>query len=79
MLSLHGLQPGHLLPTRGINCLDHFMLKLDINNLSAHIAIFNTTVTDHAMIFLNLCNAKMIKCNPKIKNHCRLSKSAKYT
>ncbi|XP_052738151.1 uncharacterized protein LOC112051475 [Bicyclus anynana] len=54
MLSLHGIMPGHILPTRENNCLDHFMIKLDKNKLSAKIAVLNTTITDHSMILLNL-------------------------
>lgn len=29
MLSVHGILPGHILPTRYKNCLDHFMLKVN--------------------------------------------------
>lgn len=50
-LAVHGLLPGHTLPTRKLNCLDHFMLKLDKNQMSANIAVLNTSITDHALIF----------------------------
>lgn len=56
MLSTHSLLPGHSIPTRGVNCLDHFMLKIDKNNLKASIVVINTTITDHSMIFLKLSN-----------------------
>lgn len=54
-LAARGLLPGHTLPTRKLNCLDHIILKLDQNKLSANIAVLNTSITDHAMIFLSLC------------------------
>lgn len=36
------------------NCLDHFMLKLDTDKNSAFIAILNTSITDHYMIWLKI-------------------------
>lgn len=67
MLSFHGIMAGHNYPTRNGNCLDHFMLKLEKRIISAHIAILNTTITDHSMIFLNLSqNILKNRCN-KIK------------
>ncbi|KAG7313027.1 hypothetical protein JYU34_000107 [Plutella xylostella] len=67
ILSVHGLLPGHQIPTREKNCLDHFMLKIDNTAFSAKIAVLNTTITDHAMIFLNLSNCKPPICNTKTK------------
>lgn len=64
MLAAHGLLAGHLLPTREGNCLDHFMLKIEPNRVTAYIAVLNTTVTDHNTIFLALVNNKF-----KYKNH----------
>ncbi|XP_039750812.1 uncharacterized protein LOC120627040 [Pararge aegeria] len=67
MLSMYGLLPGHSLPTRGSNCLDHFILKLEKKNVSPFISVLNTSITDHYMIFL--CIAKLHsnhKC-PKTK------------
>ena len=54
MLAMHGLLPGHSLPTRGKSCLDHFILKLRPGKKSAFIGIIDTTITDHLMIFLKL-------------------------
>ena len=53
-LVIHGILPGHSAPTREFACLDHFMLKLDKRRNSAFIAILQTSITDHCMIFLNL-------------------------
>lgn len=58
MLATYGILPGHSLPTRDGSCLDHFMLKLDQNKLSSHIAILNTTTTDHRTIFMKLSRLK---------------------
>lgn len=54
MLALHGLLPGHSLPTRGKSCLDHFILRLAPSKKSAFIGIVDATITDHNMIFLKL-------------------------
>lgn len=54
MLTDHGIMAGYNFPTRENSCLDHIMLKLDRDTLSARIAVLNTSVTDHSMIFLNL-------------------------
>lgn len=59
MLAMHGLLAGHSLPTRGDNCLDHFILKLDKNKKAASVVVLDTTVTDHSMIFMKLCNVTM--------------------
>lgn len=50
VLALHGLLPGHCLPTRFSSCLDHVMLKLDAR-LQAFVAVLNTTITDHIVLF----------------------------
>lgn len=47
-----GLIPGHRLPTRGPNCLDHVMLNLDPKLFSCKIAILETTITDHSTVFM---------------------------
>lgn len=63
-LSIHGILAGHTIPTREGSCLDHFMLKLDKSRVVAKIFVLNTTVTDHAMIFLCLTNInRVLKCN----------------
>lgn len=54
VLALHGLLPGHCLPTRLNSCLDHFMLKLDLNLNKPFVAVLNTTITDHNLILLYL-------------------------
>lgn len=54
MLAGHGLLPGHCLPTRESNCLDHVFLKFDKLKSSAFVAVLTTTITDHAMVVLNL-------------------------
>lgn len=44
------------------------MLKLDKNQMSANIAVLNTSITDHALIFLSLCfKEDLYKINTKIK------------
>lgn len=54
MLSNYGILPGHYLPTREKNCLDHMMLKIDPKKCSAFIAVLNTTITDHLTTFLSV-------------------------
>lgn len=54
VLSMHGFLPGHCLPTRKSSCLDHAMLKLDRNFNAAFIAVVNTTISDHNLVFLQL-------------------------
>lgn len=61
MLAMHGLLPGHVLPTRELNCLDHFILKLDSSVFSASIIVFDSTITDHNMIFLKLSSGVTCK------------------
>lgn len=58
MLSSYGILAGHTLPTREMNCLDHFMLKINPKKNSAFIAILRTTTTDHYTIFLSLARTK---------------------
>lgn len=58
MLSSHGILPGHNLPTREKNCLDHFMLKINQKKVSATIAILCTSITDHYTTFLTLTKVK---------------------
>lgn len=67
MLSVHGIVTGHDIPTRLNNCLDHFMVKLEKNNLSVNIAVLNTSVTDHCMIFMNMSGNKLKNKSIKIK------------
>lgn len=64
MSASHGLLPGHLLPTRGPNCLDHFIIKFDRQKTTANIAVLNTSVTDHATLFLSLSKVKNRKPLP---------------
>jgi hypothetical protein len=68
MMAVHGLMPGHSLPTRDKACLDHFMLKLDQNCTKPDVLILDATITDHAMILLRLDNRKNT-------NHCRVTKT----
>lgn len=65
ILSEKGFLPGHLLPTRGPSCLDHFILKINKSVTSAKIAILNTTITDHSTIILALKNIKTTNNNNK--------------
>lgn len=68
MLSAYGILPGHILPTRENNCLDHFMLKINKLKTTASIAILHTTTTDHCTLLLNIS---------KIKNNLIASKTKK--
>lgn len=67
MLATHGMLPGHVLPTRGQNCLDHFIIRLDTCKKSAKIAVIESTVTDHFLIFLKISCFNRIHVNKKIK------------
>lgn len=58
MLSAYGILPGHTLPTRESNCLDHFMLRINKKKTSASIATLQTTITDHYTTFLSLSKIK---------------------
>lgn len=66
-LSEYGILAGHTIPTRGINCLDHFMLKINRNKLAATIAVIPTSITDHSTILLSLSNTKLNYSENKIK------------
>lgn len=76
MLGMHGLLPGHLIPTRGSNCLDHFILK--VSNKSVTIAVLATTITDHMMIFLKITNQLKSCPNNKIKTTIHYDKALEY-
>lgn len=65
MLSTHGILPGHLLPTRLGNSLDHVMLKINKKYMIAFVAVINTTITDHYMTFLGLNNRTCSSKNSK--------------
>lgn len=69
ILATHGMLPGHVLPTRGRNCLDHFIIKLNGRNKNATIAVLDSTITDHAMIFLKISSVKNAhwSINKKVK------------
>lgn len=75
MLAMHGLLPGHSLPTRGNNCLDHFIIKLDPLYSTVSIAILNTTITDHSMIFLKISNNKYKHVISKTKTKIDFNKA----
>jgi hypothetical protein len=64
-LSVHGILPGHVLPTRGESCLDHYMLKISKSKQSAFIAVLETTTTDHFTTFLTI--TKLIPPNTPVK------------
>lgn len=66
-LSLHGLLPGHYLPTRDNNCLDHFILKLNKAKTVATIAVLDTSTTDHLMILLTLSKTTYLSSIRKTK------------
>lgn len=57
----HGLFPTHNLPTRGKNCLDHIFLKSYLKSITL---VFDTYITDHAPILLNI-NTKQKIPKPK--------------
>ena len=67
-LALHGLYPGHKLPTRLNNCLDHVMIKLDETDRSALVAILHTSITDHQMVLLNVSSINKILKTIKTKS-----------
>lgn len=67
MTAIHGFLPGHCLPTREENCLDHVLLKLDKSQNSAFVAVLNTSVTDHAMVLLNISHTYQSKTCVKYK------------
>lgn len=51
VLSSHSLLPGHTLPTHGLTCLDHMMLK---TKLDAICFKFESSITDHECVALNI-------------------------
>lgn len=61
-LSIHGILPGHYIPTRGNSCLDHIMLKMKTLKTTATIAVLHTTITDHLMVFLSLSKSSSSQC-----------------
>jgi hypothetical protein len=69
MLAMHGVLPGHLLPTRDKACLDHVMIKCNKDSMKANILILDTTVTDHAMVLLKLDSIITSKTYQKTKTH----------
>lgn len=56
MLSIHGILPGHVMPTREARCIDHIMLKIEHQKTIAYTAIINTSITDHLTTILALTN-----------------------
>lgn len=58
MLSMHAILAGHIIPTREINCLDHFMLKINKLKFKSTIAVLQTSTTDHLTIFLTISKLK---------------------
>lgn len=67
MLSEIGILPGHITATRENSCLDHFMLKLNKQTISASVVILNTTITDHQMVLLYISKVKRIRLCPTTK------------
>lgn len=78
MLSLHGILPGHQLPTRDKSCLDHFMLKVNKKKFSPTIAILNTTVTDHYTTLLVLSKQKCLQNIRKTKTFVDFDQALHY-
>lgn len=54
MLSTYGILPGHILPTRGINCLDHFMLKINSILCSTKADFLFTTRNQLLLVYYTL-------------------------
>lgn len=50
-LAMHGLLPGHILPTHGPNCLDHCFSKITDRNTKTIVC--QNSVTDHSCIILS--------------------------
>lgn len=61
ILSTHGIQAGHSLPTRLNSCLDHVMMKIDSNIAPAFISVIKSTITDHDMVLLALPHINISK------------------
>ena len=55
MLAVQNIMPGHCLPTRESNSLDHIMIKIDKTKMSAQISVLNTSVTDHLILPQCVC------------------------
>ena len=53
LLAENGLIPGHLIPTRDANCLDHVFIK---TSYVSHSYVINSHITDHLPVLLNLHN-----------------------
>jgi exonuclease III len=52
MLASHSLEPGHRLNTRIRSCLDHTFISTElVKNFSFTVAVLDTTITDHKMVF----------------------------
>lgn len=66
-LSMHGLLPGHYLPTRENSCLDHYIIKLNKAKNSAAIAVLHTSTTDHRMLLLNISKVSSLTSTRKNK------------
>lgn len=67
MLAGQNIMPGHCLPTRENNSLDHVMIRLNNTKSAAQIAVLNTSVTDHMMILLHLNTIPIV-------NNCKKTK-----
>lgn len=67
MLAAHGLLPGHCLPTREQSCLDHALIKIDKALSSAFVGVINTSITDHAMVLINITRSLKNKKSAKTK------------
>ena len=71
LMASHGLLPGHLLPTRKQNCLDHVMIK---SVLSCNTTVITTTLTDHYTVCLSLGKRNSEYCNKHIISHINYPK-----
>ena len=78
MLAQYGILPGHTLPTRDENCLDHFMIKINTQNISAYIAILNTSITDHYTTLLTLSKTKTKHIINKTRSYIDFDQAYKY-
>lgn len=67
MLSTHGISPGLLKPTRVNSYLDHFMIKMNNNQITASTAVLSASITDHCTIFLSLATRIVKSPTTKIK------------
>lgn len=78
MLSIYDILPGHTLPTRESNCLDHFMIKINSKNVLASTAILHTIITDYYYIIiirLSMCFicGRFPECDTKVFKKNKLS------